>query len=183
MEDLPTRLEFIFNKFDSCVLAWVLWLLHKNNYNPKDGQLQKRLWGISDFKSSLWVSGIIRLNKSCGCSPLIVFISPAHQSSPEHPVSRGTATCWTTADFWILTPRHGNLRSNKYKDGQWRGLHQELMTHPFFFFFLNSTSSKIIGQYPPLVSTCHFTFAYTFWKVWTVVQTFFFFFQFSPKWN
>lgn len=42
-----------------------------------------------------------------------------------------------------------------------------------FFFFLNSTSSKIIGQYPPLVSTCHFTFAYTFWKVWTVVQTFF----------
>lgn len=89
---------------------------------------------ISDFKSSSCVSGIIRQNKSCGCSLLIVFISPAHQSSREHPVSRGTATCWTTADIWILTPRHGNLRSNKYKEGQRRGLHQELMTHLFFLF-------------------------------------------------
>lgn len=49
------------------------------------------------------------------------------------------------------------------------------------FSFLNSTSSKIIGQYPPLVSTCHFTFAYTFWKVWTDVRTFLFLFSVLTK--
>lgn len=138
--------------------------------------------GIRDLKSSLCVSGIIRLNKSCGCSPLIVFISPAHQSSPEHPVSRGTATCWTTADIWILTPRHGNLRSSKYKDGQRRGLHQELMTHPFFFFKQHFKQNNWPISTRGVDMPFHFCL-HVLEGVDGCADFSFFFFQFSPKWN